>query len=145
MARLQEKRVGKPPKRIKAVAVYEDASTGDRVQEFCKSFCRDHGQHREMSKEMWLLLELRVARLREIAADEAARADLLIISVHHSASLPEEVQSWIDLWQKGESHASVLVALFDPVRLGDSTTMQVYLKEVARRGNMEFIVQSEER
>ena len=70
----------------------------------------------------------------------------MIVSVHHAEALPDEVRSWIDLWlkQKG-SRPPVLLALFDPLYLGTSSSIQAYLKEVAKRGNMEFLARSEEK
>jgi hypothetical protein len=47
---------------------------------------------------MWLLNELRAPQLRAIAAEEAARADLIVIAVHHAQGFPAEAKSWIDLW-----------------------------------------------
>ena len=60
--------------------------------------------------------------------------------------LPDEVKGWIELWlkQKG-TRPAVLLALFDPLYLGTSSSIQVYLREVARRGHMEFLARSEEK
>ena len=92
------------------------------------------------------MTELRTPQLRAIAAGEAAATDLVIVSVHHAETLPDEVKSWIDLWLKHKrSHPAVLLALFDPLHLGTSGSIQVYLREVARRGNMEFLARSEEK
>ena len=95
---------------------------------------------------MWLLTELRTSQRKTIAAGEAAAADLVIVSVHHAETLPTEVKSWIELWlkQRGRRPA-VLLALFDPPYLGTSSSIQAYLREVARRGNMEFLARSEEK
>ena len=104
------------------------------------------GRTCQISKELWPLTELRTPKLRDIAAGEAAAADLVIISVHHAEALPEELKSWIDLWvkQKGR-RATVLSALFDPVYMGSSTSIQAFLQGVARKANMEFLVCSEEK
>jgi hypothetical protein len=60
--------------------------------------------------------------------------------------LPKEVTGWIDLWLKPKrSRPAVLLALFDPLYLGTSSSIQAYLREVARRGNMEFLGCSEEK
>jgi hypothetical protein len=99
----------------------------------------------ELTKELWLLTELRTTDLRAIAAKEAAAAELVIISVHHAETLPNEVKSWIELWlkQKGK-RSEVLLALFDPPYRGTSSSIQAYLRAVAERGNMEFLARSEE-
>jgi|ERR1035437_1172631 hypothetical protein len=59
------------------------------------------------------------------------------------ARLPDEVKNWIDLWlgQKG-TRDTVLLALLDPPYEGASHSMETYLQEIARRGGMEFLVQS---
>ena len=94
---------------------------------------------------MWLLTELRTADLRAIAAKEAAAAELVIISVHHAETLPNEVKSWIELWLKQKGRRSiVLLALFDPPYRGTSSSIQAYLRAVAEKGNMEFLARSEE-
>jgi hypothetical protein len=139
-------RLGKNPKQVATVAAFEDASTETRVNEFCRSLGRQLGAKCEVKQQMWLFNELRVPQLRGIAAGEASRADLVIISPHHAQSFPGEVQEWFDLWlgQKKGSRPTALLALFDPVYVGDSTALQSYLKEAARKGKMEFMVRAEE-
>jgi hypothetical protein len=133
-------------KRFAVSAVHEDSATGARVEEFCQTLAKCLTRPPSISKEMWLLTELRTSQLRAIAAGEAAAADLVIVSVHHAETLPNEVKSWIDLWLKQRgSRPAVLLALFDPLYLGTSGSIQTYLREVARRGNMEFLARSEEK
>jgi len=133
-------------KRFAVSAVHEDSATGARAEEFCQTLARCLGRTSEIRKEMWLLTELRTSQLRAIAAGEAAAADLVIVSVHHAETLPKEVKGWIDLWLKQRgSRPAVLLALFDPLHLGTSSSIQVYLREVAQRGHMEFLARSEEK
>lgn len=145
MSKLRGGRLGKEPRRVAAVAASEDSRTDARVNEFCKNLAQNLGLKTELNKQLWLLSELRLPQLRAIAAGEAAQADLIIISVHHAERLPVEVEAWIELWvgQKN-SRPSVLLALFDPVYQGVSSTMQAYLREIARKGRMEFFVQSDD-
>src|SRR5262245_17641131 len=115
MARLQAMgRLGKGTKRVAAVAAYEDSHTDARVHEFCQNLERYLGEKCQVSKQMWLINELRMPQLRAIAASEAAAADLVIVAIHHAQSLPVEVKEWIDLWvgQKHRRHG-VLLALLD--------------------------------
>ena len=133
-------------KRINVSAVHEDYATGVRIDDFCEMLAKSLGAGCEVSKELWPLTELRTLKLRTIAAGEAAAADLVIVSVHHAETLPEEVNSWIDLWlkQKGRRPA-VLSALFDSLHVGSSSYLQTFLQGVARKGNMEFLARSEEK
>jgi hypothetical protein len=135
----------KDSRQVAAVAAYEDSHTDARTAEFCRCLARQLGQQCELSKQMWLLNELRIPNLRTIAADEAAKADLVIISLHHGPSLPVEIIDWIDQWLPHKRRRpTVLLALFDPVYEGDSASMQTYLAQVAKKGAMEFLVHSEE-
>ena len=145
IAKLRASRLGKDSNKVAAVAAYEDSHTDARVEEFCRTLSRHLGAGCEVTRQMWLLNELRAAPLRAIAAAEAARADLIIISVHHAQDFPAEVKSWINSWLglKGK-RPIVLLGLFDPVYQGDSTSLQAYLKGVSKRGKLECLVQSAE-
>lgn len=145
MTKLRGGRLGKEPRRLAAVAASEDSRTDARVNEFCRNLAQHLGLKTEVNKQLWLLSELRLPQLRAIAAGEAAQADLIIISVHHAEKLPTELEAWIDLWLGQKNvRPSVLLALFDPVYQGVSSSMQAYLGEVARKGRMEFFVQSDD-
>jgi len=132
--------------RIVISVVHEDFATGVRADDFCQTLSKCLGRDCEIAKELWPLTELRTPKLRAVAAGEAAAADLVIISVHHGETLPGEIKSWIDLWlkQKG-TRPKVLLALFDPLYLGTSSSIQAFLQGVARKGNMEFLARSEEK
>jgi hypothetical protein len=74
-----------------------------------------------------------------------ATADLVIVAVHHSADLPPELQSWLELWTTTERKCPpLLLALFDPVHSGVSAGLRAGLEDFARRDKMEFLVRSEE-
>ena len=146
LSRLKAWPLWQKAKRFAVSAVHEDSVTGLRAEEFCQSLVRGLARTPEISKEMWLLTELRTAPLRAIAAREAAAADLVIVSVHHAETLPSEVKSWIDLWLKQRTRRpAVLLALFDPPYLGTSSSIQAALRDVAQRGNMEFLARSDEK
>ena len=97
----------------------------------------------EVSRGMWPESELRLPQLRSIAPDYAACADLIIISVHHAESLSDEMKGWVEQWlERKDRRAAVLLALFDPVNGGVSSSIEAYLREVAKRGSMEFVALS---
>ena len=133
-------------RQIDAVAVYEDSPTDERVNEFCQTLSRSLGKRCEVRREMWLLNELRMPQLRGIAAGEAANADLVIISVHHTEGVPGELRDWMELWiTKKARRKAVLLGLFDPVYQGDSGSVRTFLQQAAKRANAEFLVVSEEK
>jgi len=146
LSRLQVWPQWQKSKRLTISGVHEDSTTGTRAEEFCEVLLRCLGRSCTFNKELWLLTELRTTQLRAIAAKEAASADLVIVSVHHAEALPTEITDWIDLWVKQRgSRSAVLLALFDPLYLGTSSSIQGVLREAAKRGKMEFLARSEEK
>ena len=126
-------------------AACEDSFTSVRMVEFCRGLARDLGRSCKVTEEIWLFSQFDIPQLRAIAADEAAMAHLIIISAHHSETLPKGVKSWINQWLgKKTNHSTVLLGLFDPVYQGVSTSMTTYLQDVAKSGDMEFLVKSED-
>jgi hypothetical protein len=146
LSRLRVWPLWRKAQRLVVSGVHEDSATGARADEFCQTLARCLGGRCVINKEMWLLTELRTTQLRSIAAGEAAAADLVIVSVHHAETLPDEVKGWIDLWLKQKrNRPAVLLALFDPLYLGSSGSIQAYLREVAKKRDMEFLARSEEK
>lgn len=138
-------RLGKNPKRVAAVAAYEDSHTEARVDDFCQTLGRHLGSKCEVVKQMWLFSELRITQLRAIAAGEAAQANLVIISAHHAENFPLEVQEWLRLWlDDHQRQSTLLLALFDPPYQGDSTSLQTYLKNASQRGKLDLFVHAAE-
>ena len=126
-------------------AACEDSTSNARTEEFCRGLCNDLGGNCKVVRQTWYFSQLCVPELRAIAADEAALAHLIIISVHHFEALPDGVKSWIDLWLgRRNNHSLVLLALFDRVHQGFSSSMEGYLQEVANRRDMEFRVAAED-
>jgi hypothetical protein len=124
------------------LAVCEDNETIVRVIDFCRDLHNQLGQSCKDAKAVWLFTQLRVPRLRQIAADEAAVNDLVIISAHNTDALPEEVQKWIELWVEQEPNRStVLLALLDHAHDGPTSALRSYLKETARRGHMDLVIE----
>ena len=127
---------------MRVVAVYEDFATCARVNESCRSLARDLDHDCELIKQAWLVNLLRLPQLRAIAAQEAASAELIIVSLHEAESPPDEVKGWIDLWlQEAPPRPSVLLVLADVVYHEEDRALPTYLEGVAKRGNMELVVQ----
>jgi hypothetical protein len=122
-------------------------STCYRARELFRNLVNELGHQCEVIKHLWLLPELRSPELRAIAADEVFSADLVVISVHRDAQLPVEITEWIELWmRRTRDHAPILLVLLDCAVQPDDpwSPMHPWLDEIARKGNMELFVQSEE-
>jgi hypothetical protein len=131
----------KEAEQLALVATFEDSTTCTRVKEFCRDLMRDLGERCKVVQHVWVFSTFRMTELQEIAAEEAALADLVIIAARQAESLPEEVKSWIERWlqQKGKRKA-LLVALLDRAYDGAPNPIRAYLQEVANRGGFELLV-----
>ena len=128
------------------VIAYEDFETGkqakrtfDVLVEQLKSDCR-------FTNQMWKFDVLNIPKLREMAAKDAAMADIVIISCRATNQLPPEVKAWIELWLAEQNHAIAMVALLDssPRLPMEAANLRRYLSDVAVRGGMEFFSQPNE-
>src|SRR4051794_21772473 len=105
------------------------------------------GHDCHFSNQMWKFDVLAIPNLREMAARDAATADIVIVSCRGGSELPAQVKSWLELWLAQQSNAIALVALFDS--RGEDTAQNLanrtYLAEAAKRGQMEFFAQPNQR
>ena len=130
-------------RRLVLLEAFEDSATGMRIKEFRQSLSQELGHGCQLIEHVWLFNLFRFHELQEIAAEEAATADLVVIAVHDAENLPGEVKSWMDLWlQQGTARHAVLLALLDSTMEGLPRPMEGYLQAAARRGGMEFVVET---
>jgi hypothetical protein len=130
---------------IDVVIAYEDFETGKHAKSTYDFLVEHLGQECQFTNQMWKFDVLGIANLRQMAAKDAAQADIVIISCHER-ELPSEVKAWIELWLAEASHPIALVALIapcDPSPTG-TTPLRSYLTAVAQRGGMELFLQPEE-
>src|SRR5579862_8010593 len=66
------------------------------------------------TQSIWRFDMMGIATLREIAAQEAAAADLVIVSMHAPENLADTVKTWIATWTERRDHRpGALVLLLD--------------------------------
>ena len=128
------------------VIAYEDFETGKHAKTTCDFLTENLGPDCHVNTQMWKFDVLGLAKLREMAAKDAASADIIIISCRGDNGLSAPLKAWIESWLEDKRSALALVALFDRPQdhLFQSRAVRDYLAEVARRGNMAFFAQPEE-
>jgi hypothetical protein len=122
------------------VLVFEDFNTGKRAKRAYDFLVGNLTQEWRVISQMWKFEVLSIPELREMAASDAARANLIIVSCRGDRELPVEVKDWIEMWQSDKGEPVALVALFDrpPEQAEHAQATQAYLEHVAKRGRMEF-------
>jgi len=132
---------------LNVVMAYEEATTSERAKEASDTFVCTLKGHHDPGLRSWKFDLLRSPELRDAAATDAARADMILIATRGAGELPAEVKAWIDTWiarkREVRDKRSTLAVLFDspPDKVGAFTLAQfAYLQRVARRGSLDFFV-----
>lgn len=128
------------------IIAYEDFATGKHAKRTYDFLVETLGRDCNFVNQMWKFDVLSISNLREIAVEDAAKADIIIIS-SHGRELPGPVIQWIEAWVERALNPLALVALFDRTGEDPRTTASVrrYLEAIAKRGGMEFFAQPEGR
>lgn len=128
------------------VIAYEDFETGKQAKKTYDFLAENLGRDCQLNHQMWKFDVLALPKLREMAAKDAATADIIIISCRGGSELPNSVKNWIELWLAEKRAAIALVALFDRPHdhLFQSREVRDYLSGVALRGGLEFFAQPED-
>lgn len=140
-----------PPERaarrvpFNVVMVYEDFDTGAKAKQVFDYIVGHMGSDCEFFSSLWPLGMLDRDQCATRAASQAARADMVILSLHGDGRPADELQTWIESWIHAETERSrALVALFD--RDGEREqksrhSPRAYFERVARRAHMDFFVE----
>jgi hypothetical protein len=114
------------------------AAPACEVLELIEQNIKDEGR---LFYQWWNFEVLTVASLRELAAAEAAVADMIIIGLHEGRELPQEVTDWMKCWLRlRKDRPGALVALLDSELKTKDATQGILsqLKQVAAFGHMDF-------
>jgi len=125
---------------FRVVIVYEDFRTAAQAKRAYDFLAANLTHEWQLTSQMWKFELLRIPELRDMAAEDAAMANLIIVSCHGDQELPADVTDWVEMWQGDKGEPVALVALFDrpPEQAQHARTTQAYLERVAKRGRMEF-------
>jgi hypothetical protein len=124
------------------VIAFEDFDTGKRANRAYDFLVANLSQEWRVTSQMWKFEVLGIPELRQMAAEDVASANIIIISSRGDRELPTDVKAWIELWLGYRGDPVALFALFDcaPEQTQHAKATQTYLKRVAKRGRMEFFV-----
>jgi hypothetical protein len=127
------------------VTAYEDFETGKHAKETYDFLVQKLGHDFQFTNQMWKFDVLSIPKLCELAAQDAATAEIILIASHGTSELPSHVKKWFELWLAQKFKPLALVVLFDcaPEEIWNTRATREYLANIARRGQMEFFAQLE--
>jgi len=100
--------------RLRGVLVYEDFKTGTRAKAVCDHLLYQIEIAAKVTLNLWRFDLLRDSELNQCAADEAAAADIVVLSAHGNTDLPAEVNAWLARWlahKNGNGHSALILSL----------------------------------
>lgn len=131
-------------KPFRMLSIYDSEAANREATDTSNLVLRELGDTIEADRTIWNLDSLDASALRQRAAQEAARADVIVIALtgdEPSKSLKE----WAAQWQQNRELSSGLLAL---IPSGDSETggdLADFLYETAVTANMDFLCQKKSR
>jgi hypothetical protein len=122
------------------VIAYEDFETGKLAKNTADFLVEHLDPDFQFNNQMWKFEVLTIPKLRELAAKDAATADIIIIATHGIHDLPRDVKAWLEMAFEEGIHAIGMVALFDEHSAMDNPARS-YLEALAEGANLEFFSQ----
>ena len=138
-----------PMKDLVAIVVCEDPMTAPRACALLTRVARQAGTEGRLIYSWWTFGVLASASLRQLAASEAAAADMVVVAAREGPGLPESIKDWIGLWlANGEHHPRprALVALLEPDKKQNGASRGVLsdLKHLAEADAVNFFANGDE-
>jgi len=130
-----------PATGLNVLVAYDEIASGIQARALCDRLAQPFKPSRPWTLSFWSLSALGFPLLARQAADEAARADLLIVAVHGETILPPPIKSWISRSvRRVRSHAGALVAQFHGILRMNYELSPAYecLKHIADDSAVEF-------
>jgi hypothetical protein len=126
------------------LVAYDDVTTRNRALQLCDRLTKKLADDYDFKCTWWKFDHLRDTTLREQAADAAAEANMIILSIHADKELPVAVKAWTETWLARKDHGKrALVTLIDGAQQQGQgfCPVQLYLQKVAHIGGMNFFSQ----
>ena len=85
---------------LKAVIIYEDRATGIQAKCFYEDLVYELKRKYDLNLDLWSFQVLSIPKIGDSAAQVAAQADVVLLSLHGNAGLPAKIREWVDTWSR---------------------------------------------
>src|SRR5437879_1335233 len=124
------------------VIIYENVPTREEAVRFSDSLVKRFWAEYEFDFGWWSVDEL--AKAAHAASEKACSADLIVFALQPEGSMPGPVVSWVESWiHRRSEREGALAGLLDPAAgpTGITTEKYLYLRSVAHRAGMDYLLQ----
>ena len=130
---------GAASEQCRMAIVYDDESARERAMHLCDRLATQFRKDPQFDFSWWNIRYLKDPQVSELAAQVAARADLLLFSSSR-AEPPAELKKWIKAWlPRRRGHGGALVTWVNRSAQAVATQLELYLKDVAQEGEMDYL------
>jgi hypothetical protein len=130
---------------INFVIVSEDLPRGVLAKHLYDDLVDQMGEELAFTYEVWPYRGLKDPQLRDLAARDAAEADVILFAISGREDLPEEVKTWMQTWLGVSDRPGALVLLSDQNNGSGEylENIRSYLRERASKAGLEFLANTE--
>ena len=123
------------------VVAYEDRATRNRALHLYDHLAQQLLDDYDFKCAWWKFDHLSDPALREHSIDDAAQANMVILSLHARPEVPEEYKRWVESWLalRDQRKCALVAMIGDGQKAAvDSSGLISWLRNAARLGHMDF-------
>ena len=116
---------------LKAAVIYDDFDFAARAAALLERVAIRADEAIKWDFRPWRLDVLKEPSLADAAFDETVDADLIVVALRKTPSLPDELMSWLESWAMKRQTVDAAMMVFCPEENAASTPLGHELKEFA--------------
>ena len=124
---------------LKAAVIYDDFDFAARTAALLDRVAIRADEAMKWDVKPWRLDVLKEPSLADAALGETADADLIVVALRKTPSLPDELMGWLERWAMKRQTEDTAVMVLCPEENAASTPLWRELKEFAERRGLPFL------
>jgi hypothetical protein len=131
-------------KPFRMLSIYDSDEANREALLTSELVLRELGDSIEADRTTWDLHALEASAIRDLAAEEAARADVIVVAM--AGDQPSKaLKEWTSLWEQKRELSGGLLALIPAGETSSGGDLADFLYETAVTANMDFLCQRKRR
>jgi hypothetical protein len=124
---------------LKAAVIYDDFDFAARAAALLERVAIRADEAMKWDVKPWRLDVLQEPSLADAALDETADADLIVVALRKTPSLPDELMGWLERWVMKRQTEDAAMMVFCPEENAAPTPLWHELKEFAEWHRLPFL------
>ena len=124
---------------LKAAVIYDDFDFAARAAALLERVAIRADEAMQWDVKPWRLDMLKQSSLANVALDETTDADLIVVALRKTPSLPDELMGWLERWAMKRQTEDTAMMVFCPEENAASTPLWRELKGFAEWHSLPFL------